>query len=397
MTQKITLLAYRLVLPILIGASFNLTAQQAETVLASADAAELLLGDAAPTAADEEAEDVEDKNGLSLSGYVDAYAQYNPITSDQGEDIPLGFPTSFTGQLNQFALGNANLLATQALGKVSFTAQVGFGPRAVAANSDSNLGGAGNFASTIQQLFVSYTPADWITVTLGNFGTFIGYEVIDAPANANYSMSYLFSNGPFYHTGLKADLVLGEGFGAMVGVFNDTDSKIDAISGKHIGGQLSVEAGGFAGYLNGIYGREAQIEVEGGGFEDLNEYEIDLTATYEINDRAMLGLNAARYGTSLEGTKDEGFFGTALYATIATGDAAAISLRGEYFTRTLAESATGDGDSVVALTASGNFDVGPLKIIPELRFDTGSSAELGGLVDSDESAFGLLLAGIYSF
>ena len=62
--------------------------------------------------------------------------------------------------------------------------------------------------SAIKQLFITYSPVEKLTFTLGNFGTHVGYEVIDAPANVNYSTSYMFSNGPFYHTGLKADYAI---------------------------------------------------------------------------------------------------------------------------------------------------------------------------------------------
>ena len=44
-----------------------------------------------------------------------------------------------------------------------------------------------------------------MTVTLGNFNTFLGYEVISPAANFNYSTSYMFSYGPFSHTGMKLD------------------------------------------------------------------------------------------------------------------------------------------------------------------------------------------------
>ncbi|MEL6274453.1 MAG: porin [Bacteroidota bacterium] len=200
-----------------------------------------------PAATIVDGEEEDEEKGFELTGFVDAYYQAGLTESSEAEE-PIAFPTSFTDQTNQFAIGMVNLMATKEMGKVSFVGQVGFGPRAVAANSDSNDDGSfgDNFASTIQQLYVSYSPSDAVTFTLGNFGTFVGYEVIDAPANVNYSTSYLFSNGPFYHTGAKVDFAISDGFGAMIGVFNDNDSKIDAIDGKHIGGQLSFETGGLA-------------------------------------------------------------------------------------------------------------------------------------------------------
>ena len=44
-----------------------------------------------------------------------------------------------------------------------------------------------------------------LTVTLGQFNTFYGYEVISPAANFNYTVSYLFNAGPFSHTGIQMD------------------------------------------------------------------------------------------------------------------------------------------------------------------------------------------------
>ena len=347
-----------------------------------------------PVAAPATAEEEEEEPSFSLTGYVDAYYQANFSTSEGESEAPLAFGSSFTELTNTFGIGNVNLLAEKSVGKVSFVGQVGFGPRAVGANSDSNLGLGGlNFASTVQQLFVAYSPSESVTFTLGNFGTFVGYEVIDAPANMNYSMSYLFSNGPFYHTGAKVDFAFGEGFGAMVGVFNDTDSKFDAVEGKHVGGQLSYANDQLGVYLNAITGTEAELAGE----DNLNEFQVDLTATYQASETLMLGLNASSYSTSVDGDDAGGFVGAALYLTAGVSETADLSFRGEYFANTAAEGDDTDQPSVLALTASGNFKVGDLRIIPELRFDTGSNGFTFGDDAADESAFAFLLAGVYSF
>jgi hypothetical protein len=342
----------------------------------------------------EEKEDEEPS--FSLTGYVDAYYQANLSSIDVGDDkayIPFG--SSFTGATNTFGIGNVNLLAEKTVGKVSFVGQVGFGPRAVEANSDSNFGGAltGNFASTVQQLFVAYSPSESVTFTLGNFGTFVGYEVIDAPANMNYSMSHLFSNGPFYHTGAKVDFAIGEGFGAMVGVFNDTDAKVDLIEGKHFGGQLSYSNDAIGVYLNALTGKDSEGATDD---EDVNEFQIDLTATFQLSETFMLGLNSSSYSTDDESAGNSDFFGTAIYATLAASETTDLSFRGEYFTGVAGDDDTADQASVLALTLSGNFKVGDLRIIPEIRLDSGSN-DFHGFGEDDDSAIAFLLAGVYSF
>ncbi len=379
-------LIYKLTLTALLFSTFQLFAQ---------DAAELPTTDPIPAPVAEEKE--EEEPSFSLTGYVDAYYQANlsSIDAATGDDktyIP--FSSSFTDLTNTFGIGNVNLLAEKTMGKVSFVGQVGFGPRAVGANSDSNLPLGGlNFASTVQQLFVAYSPSENVTFTLGNFGTFVGYEVIDAPANMNYSMSHLFSNGPFYHTGAKVDFSIGEGFGAMVGVFNDTDSKFDLVEGKHFGGQLSYSNDAIGIYLNAITGTEVEDVA---GEDNLNEFQVDLTATFQVSESFMLGLNSSSYSTSVDGTSAGGFFGTALYATAGLSETADFSLRAEYFASTAADGDTSDQPSVFAITASGNFKVGDMRIIPEIRLDSGSN-DFHGFGADDDSAIAFLLAGVYSF
>ena len=344
----------------------------------------------------------EEEPSFSLTGYVDAYFQ-NVFSDGEGSDdspgTPLGFPTSFTPETRGFGVGNVNLLAEKTLGKIGFVGQLGFGPRANEAN--------GAFPN-VQQLLVTYAPSDAVTFTLGQFGTFVGYEVIDAPANMNYSTSYLFSYGPFFHTGLKADFALAENFGAMVGIFNNTDSRFND-PGYYYGAQLSTETGGLAAYLNFLYGTDAKDVFEE---DDASTFQVDLTATYEISETIMLGLNASTkttrniLPTEAEVGSSDGFTGAALYATIGVSETASINLRGEYFVEAVPDGLDLDGRSVFALTASGNINVGDLRIIPEIRFDSsGDFAETysGGIIDfgggdvEDDSIASFILAAVYSF
>lgn len=346
----------------------------------------------------EEVEEEEEERSFQLSGYVDAYFQN--VFSDPDSDntgTPLRFPTSFTPETRGFGVGNVNLLAEKSLGKVGFVGQVGFGPRADEAN--------GAF-SNLQQLYVTYSPSEAVTFTLGQFGTFVGYEVIDATANMNYSTSYMFSYGPFFHTGLKADFAIAEGFGAMLGIFNNTDSRFND-PGYHYGAQLSAEAGGLAAYLNLLYGTEAKdIDAEE---NDVTSLQIDLTATYEFSELFLFGLNATNKGTAFDANSGDGFAGLALYSTIGLSETFGLALRGEYFSEKVPE-AIGDTDlngrSVTAFTATGNFSIGDLRIMPELRFDSGGDFQgtySGGIIDfgsediDDSSVASFILAAVYSF
>ena len=343
-------------------------------------------------------EEEEETRSFQLSGYVDAYFQ-NVFTNSDGQDddatdTPLGFPTSFTPETRGFSVGNVNLLAEKSFGKVGFVGQVGFGPRANAANGDF---------PNVQQLYMTYSPNDAVTFTFGQFGTFVGYEVIDAPANMNYSTSYLFSFGPFFHTGLKADFALAEGFGAMLGVFNNTDSRFND-PGYYYGAQLSTETGGLAAYLNFLYGTDDK-NIDGDN--DQTTFQVDLTATFQATETLMFGINASDKTQGIDGNTTSGFAGVALYTTIGLAETFDLSLRGEHFSEKSPEGISEDGRTVTALTATGGITVGDLRIMPEFRVDIGGDFDTafpnpdtpvnfgGGLEDDLVASF--ILAAVYSF
>ena len=289
---------------------------------------------------------------FTISGAVDAYYAYS-FTENS-------LPTSFTGTHNSFTLGMANVAISRE-GKVGFMVDLAVGPRAEVAN-----GFSGTTLSAIKQLYVTYNPADWVKLTLGNFGTFVGYELIDAPGNMNYSTSYMFSNGPFYHTGLKADFSLSENFGAMVGVFDDTDSKVDFTPGKHIGAQLSYTGGNFGVFLNYLGGKN----VEGDSLTaSVVGHQVDLTATYQLTEKLGLGLNATSKTSVLSEGDNTRWYGAALYANYVVSEAFTLAFRGEYIGDPDGDILGLADDNVISLTVSGNFHVGPLTIIPELRAD----------------------------
>lgn len=323
---------------------------------------------------------------FEITGAVDAYYFYSL------NKMP--FPTSFTNQHNSFSLGMANIMFSKT-GKVGFMADIAFGPRAEAANGYLTEDGGITTLSIIKQLFVTYSPTEWLTLTAGNFGTFVGYEVIDAPVNMNYSTSYMFTNGPFYHTGLKANFKLSEHFGAMAGIFNDTDTKIDVVPGKHLGAQLSYTAGDLAVFLNYL---EGKIQEETEESVEIFSHQVDLVATYALG-KLGLGLNTSYRTLVPEEGDGTSWFGAAVYANYAVSEVFHPAIRVESISD-MDGIITGINDnSILSLTLSGNLKVGPLTIIPEIRMD--SAKEEGYFLDKDgkpdKSNLGGLLAVVYGF
>lgn len=324
---------------------------------------------------------------FEIKGAVDAY-----FLAGQA---PL--PTSFTGgSNNSFNLGMANVIFSKE-GKVGFVADLAFGPRAEAANGGFDADGKVTTLTAIKQLFVTYSPTDALKFTLGNFGTYYGYEVIDANVNVNYSTSYQFSYGPFFHTGIKANLALSDNFGVMLGMFSDTDTKIDVVKGQHIGAQLSYAGGNFSAYLNYLGGRFAE-ETE--DTPEIINNQFDLTASFQATEKFGLGLNASMRTLSSDDDGDASWSGVALYAKYAFSDSFLMGLRAESIN-------DNDGflfgevdNNIFALTLSGNVTIANnLRLIPELRFDsakaTGTFTSYSDEALKANSVF--LLAAVYSF
>lgn len=331
-------------------------------------------------------EEEKEEAKFDITGAIDAYYLYSV------NKMP--FTTSFTDKHNSFALGMANIQFSKK-GKVGFMADLAFGPRALSANGYATPDGGISMLSIIKQLYLTYAPTDWLTLTAGNFSTFVGYEVIDAPVNLNYSTSYMFTNGPFYHTGLKANFQLSEKWGAMIGLFNDTDTKIDVVPGKHIGAQLSYLAGDLAVYLNYLEGKVIEGEELS---PDLFSHQADVTATYSLGKTA-LGLNATYRLLAPSDGESAGWLGAALYANYAVSDNFKPALRAEFISDKDGIITGVSDNSLLAFTLSGNIKIGSLTLIPELRLD--SAANEGYFFDAEgktkTSNFAALFAAVYSF
>lgn len=329
---------------------------------------------------------------FNISGSIDAYYRTNftgpndNIGPDDDDPIYLA-PGSAFANLPGFALGMANVVASYEGEKVGFVADLVFGPRGTDAIFASPMYSAtGNI---INQLYAYWNVSESVKLTMGNFNTFLGYEVISPTANFNYSTSYLFSYGPFSHTGLKADFALSDDFSLMVGVMNDTDlTEFNPTGDYAFGAQV-----GYSGqYLNFLL--------------DPSFTEIDFTGGFDLSESFYLGVNAAylKYEDPADGIEGGAFAGAALYPQYTVSDMFKLGLRAEYFAETDfgagaigGYDANGDG-SVFALTLTGTFAIDNLTIKPELRLDSTSD---DAFVDNDlmptKSLGSFVLAAIYSF
>ncbi|MEO8412717.1 MAG: outer membrane beta-barrel protein [Ginsengibacter sp.] len=324
----------------------------------------------------------------TITGSVDAYFRYNfNDPKSIGSEDHFNNYTSFTNSQNSFQLGMASIRADHSFGKASATIDLGFGTRAEEFSygdpSHSTL-----FA--VKQAYISYAVSDKFKLTIGKWATHIGYEVTDAYLNRNYSMDYMFSYGPFSHTGLKADIGLGKKSALMLGVANTTDVVAEAGSRRYALAQFST------GSSNDKVKLYLNYQGSYGGSFSTTQFDAVLTAA--VTDKFSIGYNGTVQTTKPEGMSSNSWWGSAVYLTVDPTTAFGITLRGEYFDNKKAV-VSAPATSIFDLTLSPNFRVGNLTIIPELRLDAGKDAIFykGDGVATTKTTVTGLLAATYHF
>lgn len=316
---------------------------------------------------------VEEENPLVFSGYVDTYyfLNTNGVQSNLGAS---GFERIFDQKANAFQVGLAQMKTTYTKGSVTGVIDLTFGNHGDLGNYGNTQSPLGNEVGTtglaIKQAYVNWAMSEKVSFTAGQFGTNVGYEVIDAPVNFNYSLSNLFGNGPFYHTGIKMDFAVADNFAFMLGINNGLDSKDDNNKSKGIMAQAFIApTEGWNVYLNYFGSNE-------GSKDDPSTYTwYDITTSYQITDKFMLGLNAVPFGSLKTNTETKKWSGVALYANNKFSDKFALGVRAEQFNNKEGGiymiDENGDGVSVTSLTVTGNFDITEnLMFKPEFRFDS---------------------------
>ncbi len=309
----------------------------------------------------------QEEGKLSVTGTVDVYGTTN-FTKDPGTP---GILIASPENANAFGLGFANTVFAYDKGKAGVVADIAFGPRA----DDANMAGA------INQLYAYYNVSDKVTITAGQFNTFLGYEVISPAANFNYTVSYLFNAGPFSHTGIKLDYAASDDLSFMValtnahGITSDDGNFTDDT-------QFGAQVGYKGQYLNFITGA-----VSAGGATDW--IFVDYTGGFDLSDSFYVGINAA-YANSSDA--DSGYQGVALYLQNSFSDKFALGFRPEFFTQT---GATDTNVSAFTLTANTSL-TDNLKLITDLRFDSSDDMIIEAF-PTETSTSTLTIAAVYSF
>lgn len=316
---------------------------------------------------------------LKLSGFVDMYYRRDFLRD------PSNNRTSFTNSDNSFELGMASVRAEWSRGRVGMVADLGVGRRAEEFTyTQDGIGAA------IKQLYLTYRATDRLTITGGTWATHVGYESVDVPSNRNYSMSYMFSWGPFFHTGVKAEAALGKST-LMVGVVDPTDQRSAGTAGSmHAIAQWSVQASeGVRATLNWVSGARPS--------DGARVRQVDGVLSARLSDKWSLGYNG-----TVASIGGRSWWGQAAYASHDPSERFGLSLRAEYFSDRnglAAFAGTTGGAADLATTLTGSIRLSDaLTIMPEVRVEAAGgkvfTAKSGRTRSADES---VLVAAVYKF
>lgn len=358
---------------------------------------------------------------FTISGYMDSYYQTafnNPIGNRAAGAS--GAARAFDKVANQFALGLVQTKFMYTNRNSEMVIDLVFGPNAALGNFGHVVGltgyenkvSSGDYTNgtylasmAIKQAYFKYNVTSKFSFTVGQFGTHIGYEVIDAPLNYNYSLSNLFNNGPFYHVGAKLNYAFSDKFGLMLGVVNNWDNLYDWKKQKSIVAQLFISPikgwNVYANYIGG-YGDD-QYKIPGVAVADqsanplnnaatnpvsaifANGYVrnlLDLTTGYQITSKFYFGANAAlgwynglTGATDLAGnsTNYQTWYGAAVYTNYQFTSYLGLGLRYEHFADKYALRYIGFGKAVINNSFTATMPItladGHVILKPEFRVD----------------------------
>ena len=210
-----------------------------------------------------------------------------------------------------------------------------------------------------------------ITVKAGKFVTLLGYEVIEAPLNLNFSRSFLFTLAiPLTHVGALVSYAPFDWLNLTAGPVVGWDIADDNNGTPSWMGQIAVTPmKDLTTNLNWIVGKEYSYDAVGHLRNGLGpRYVLDLVATYTGIKNLTLGVNVD-YGHEIE----EGFlrstvhprddnnatwWGYAAYAAYDWTDKLRTALRGEFFTdREGARTGFGQKVDLWEMTATAQYKI----------------------------------------
>jgi hypothetical protein len=266
------------------------------------------------------AQEQEQPNMMSTSGFVDFYYSKNLAQPASHANKFRNFDVSE----NQFDLALAELVFQKTAAPIGFRIDADFGSA-----NDMVQGGTQSTLNYLQQAYVTalLPVGSGLTVDAGKFVTHMGFEVIESKDNWNYSRSLLFAWAiPYYHVGLRAAYPVFPALTVTGYLYNGWNNAHDNNSAKTFGASLLATPSEWLTLIAGWIGGEERVDSAGPGARHV----FDLTILFRPTQTLTLAVNA-NYGTERMPSNIATWKGVALYARYHFSENTGIALRSEIY------------------------------------------------------------------
>jgi hypothetical protein len=270
----------------------------------------------------------------SFSGHYDIYFQYDGGKSTTAQGVNL---RQFDVLNHQFGLAVLQLNATKkatAENPFGVTLQLTYGKNAAIINGTDP---AGTAYQNVQQAFVTYAvPKTALTLDLGKYLTWIGYEGVVSADNDNYSRSFLFTLGePIYHTGVRATYAATKTVTLNAYAVNGWNEVQDSNGATSYGATAAFAPNAktslTANYYGGVETGSSVYAIAPTGESGVQLG--DFVGSYQLTDKIKLALNADYADAKAVGAGDPGghWSGVAAYVVDQFTPKYGLGLRAETF------------------------------------------------------------------
>jgi hypothetical protein len=298
------------------------------------------------------------ENIFSITGFVDFYYSTNFNDPDSRTNRFRNFDIAE----RQFTLGLAELTVQQAAAPVGFRIDVDFGT----VNDLVQTGNQGT-SNILQQAYLTTVlpVGNGLTVDVGKFVTHMGYEVIEAKDNANYSRSLLFAWAiPYFHVGARVSYPVLSNLTLTAHVVNGWNNIVDNNSKKSFGLTANYALSSSTSITVNVLDGNEQPDTLSFGTKGV----YDILVTHQPTDNVTLGLNFD-YGDERLANGLATWKGAALYGKYTISPKSAIALRAELFSDPNGY-ATGIAQDLHEVTATYEYKfTDQLLVRAELRHD----------------------------
>ncbi|MEW6235027.1 MAG: porin [Candidatus Omnitrophota bacterium] len=304
--------------------------------------------------------------GIEFGGFLDLSWTYN----FQTPDLPFGQGSNNSNVGRVFDVDNEDLVNINLLnfyidnlpedsGEVGFRVDFGYGEDANIIAGNDGIG-ANNL--DLYQLFISYIApvGNGLTIDVGRFASWYGYEAIESLKNDNFSRSFMFGlSYPHTHTGIRATYSINDMWEVSGGVTQGWDTVEDINDSKSFHFAVRFRPTEEIYVQNAIsYGPER--------FNDNSNYRFlyDLVATWNVTEDWTIGANFD-YGFDEDaiaaGTDDASWWALAGYVRYDVNEDVYLALRGEYFgdddSWATPQPGVGASDNLWEITATAGYQI----------------------------------------